>query len=325
VVHAGRTTHRLCGALAGAAFVLAVGGCSAASPVATSSSPAPTSTDGGASPSVSASPAASPSSTVGAFPLLANRAIASVTVDALNLRASPSQTAAKIETLAAGTRLFVIGAPQQAGELRWYRMAVFGVDGGVFGNIGWMATPATGDNAWLEEVEVDCPTSPTTIDALAILAPLERLHCYGNQELTVTGWVDTACCGYVGPVVFSPWLADPNPPYFFRATDGSVGMQFRFAPAAGLVLPETTNIIRFSGHFEDPAAPTCRATWDDSYDHDGAAALPDPAEVVLACRTALVVTGYEVIGYKPPIGGCGCLPPSPSPETGMAPQAHDLG
>jgi hypothetical protein len=333
VIYPHGPSQRFARALTAAALLLAISGCTSASPSATSRSasgnPAPSaspsaiSTEGAASPS--ASPAASPSPTISAFPLLANLAIVSVTVEALNLRASASQTAAKIETLAAETRLFVIGSPQEAGELSWYRVAVVDAEAGSFGNIGWVATPANGVEGWLEEVDVDCPSSPTTIDALAALAPLERLHCYGNQEFTATGWVDVPCCGYVGAFTFSPWLADPNPIYFFRTTDGSFGMQFKFAPDAGLVLPETTNIIRFTGHFEDPAAPSCRVSWDDSYDNDHAGELPDPAWVVLGCRTALVLTGYEVIGYKPPVGSCGCLPPSPPPETGMAPQTHDVG
>ena len=170
------------------------------------------------------SQAPSPTPTTAAPGVLANGAIATVSVDALNLRKSADASSVSLANLSKGTELFVIGQPQDGSDLRWYRVAV-----GPFADelctetcvdaVGWVATPATGEDRWIEEAEVACPASPVTVDQLSAMSSLSRLHCFGGTDFTGTGWADNHCCGYVGGVVFEPaWLAWP--PYrFFRASD----------------------------------------------------------------------------------------------------------
>jgi hypothetical protein len=316
----------LAAVIAGVVFAVAISGTRGTGQAPASSTPSPSASE---APSITASPTPDPSLTPAANPILPNRAIAVVTVDGLNLRTSAGESAASIRVLTAGTQLFIIGDPMEAGELRWYRVA----DGfselecrgdGCPDHIGWVATPTKGGEAWIVEADVDCPSQPLTADQFIDMLPLVRLHCYGNEELTGTGWVDSPCCGYVGPVAYTPtWLANPSS-HFFMATDFHDTMLFRLEPGAGEEWadewPAVGDIIRFTGHFEDPAAPTCRSAISaDWLDDTSTVELEDPAVTVLACRLQFVVTDYEVIGHEGE-GSCGCLqPPSSSALTGLHP------
>lgn len=249
--------------------------------------------------SSSASPTTERSPTPVAMPVHRNLAIVEVTVDTLLLRPTTNEAAEPAGALGAGARLFIIGAPEEDGDLRWYRVAVsagpYTSDGcpdpSTCMAIGWVGGPATGEEMWLSEVTVDCPASPTTVEELGALAPLERLNCYGNGEITATGTIDHPPSSDAGPIRYTPeWLADPATPAIF--TTG--GMLYRTSPEAELEVPERGAVIRFTGHFEDPAATDCRASVDP--DATEPVELPSQAQVVLRCRTELVITEYEVIG-----------------------------
>ena len=226
----------------------------------------------------------------------------------------------------------MIGQPQDDGDLRWYRVAV-----GPFADelctdlcvdaVGWVATPATGEDRWIEEAEVACPASPVTVDQLTAMTSLSRLHCFGGTDFTGTGWADNHCCGYVGGIVFEPaWLAGP-PFRYFRASDFYTMLYYQPAPEtyAGSVsgLPVAGDIVQFTGHFDDPAAPNCHAEFSDDAETTGVT-LPDTADVVFGCRLRLVITEFEVTGHEGE-GSCGCLtPPSPSPGTGSDERRADF-
>ena len=271
--------------------------------------------------SASGSPAASgssepkftPSPTPEAAAALPNRAIVAA-IDALNVRSEPNEGASVLGELDPGQRLFLIGEPTDQGNLRWYRVGV--VAGQACQEecnlLGYVATPILEeDDAWIEEVAIECPSSPMSSDALAALAALEALHCYGRSEIVVTGTIETPCCGYVGPLAFSPeWLAHPVPPAFFiGSTSQSIG--FRADPDAELEPPERGDVVRATGHFEDPAATSCRHSIDEAF-WGGASPEPVqmqlPARVVLDCRATFVWTDYEVTGHEDLGPCCGSLP-----------------
>jgi hypothetical protein len=287
---------------------------SAQTPVPSAQTPIPTSRP---THEPSASPTAVP------VALLSNNAVATVTTDALNLRQSASESSDSLTLLEAGTELFVIGEPQVVGDLRWYRVATGSFDavacGEVFcdGMIGWAATPADGAMQWIEAVEVNCPGRDTSVDQLVAMTEFERLHCYGTREFTATGWADNDCCGYIGAVEFEPaWIAWP-PWRFFRASDFYTVLRYAMPPTGDdqfADLPEPGDVLRFTAHFDDPAAPECRAVYGEDLEDltvEGLT-LPSRSAVVLGCRLRLVVTDYEVIGHEGD-GSCGCLtPPSPS-------------
>jgi hypothetical protein len=279
---------------------------------ASTPSPSPPET----APPVTASPTASPSPTVAAIPQIPNRAIAVVTANTLNVRADAQETAESVGEVAAGDHLFVIGDPLESGDLRWYRVAVGFTDLPCLDapdqcdeRVGWVATPTTGEEAWIEETDVNCPTSPVEAELLIDMEPLARLHCFGNQEVTGTGWFDHACCSYVGAVAYSPaWLAAPSSAWF-EASDFHASMLVRISPPEAIPFPVPGDIIQFTGHFEDPAAPTCLASVEDP---QYAKYVTEPAVMVVRCRYQFVITALQVIGHEGDASGCGCLVPPPS-------------
>jgi len=265
-----------------------------------------------ASADVTASPATPgplPSPTIRPAAVLANRAIVSVATDALNLRARPDDSATILAELATGHRLFVIGEPTAADDLRWYRVGTTVMIPRCTGAcvemlIGFVATPTEEADAWLEAVDLDCPQSPMTADDLALLAPLEWLSCYGHTEIVVSGRL--AYVEYpdeAGPIAYSPyWLASPYSPAYLRPDSGGSVAEFRARPASGPdEVPPQGEVVRVTGHFEDPDAPSCRASVNEAYwDAVGQSPQPvqlvDPARLVLDCRARFVWTDYEVIG-----------------------------
>jgi hypothetical protein len=279
------------------------------------------------SPAASASvvPEVTPSPTPEAAAAFPNRAIVAVGTEALNVRSEPNDGASVLGELDPGQRLFVIGEPTDQGELRWYRVGV--VPGQSCQEecnlLGYVATPVlAASEAWIEEVAVECPGSPMSSEALGALSGLEALHCYGRNEIVVTGTMETPCCGYVGPLAFSPeWLAHPDTPAFFMgATNQAIG--FRANPDADLEPPERGDVVRATGHFEDPAATSCRHSIDEAF-WGGASPEPVqlelPARVVLDCRATFVWTDYEVTGHEELGPCCGSLPDlRGSPSTAIA-------
>lgn len=246
--------------------------------------------NGTATPSATPGPTATPLPA----PVFANRSIVEVTQegDRLLLRTGPGGPADEIGTLRTGARLFTIGAPEDADGYRWYRVAI--VSGPFETNvvdlstsIGWVASPPTGE-AWLAAADVACG-SPTTVVELAALLPLERLACFGRDELTLTGVLESPPCDACeSPVTYSPaWLAGPDPNVWFAGTD----IRFRPAPDAIGPITEVTEPmpVRVTAHLEDPDAASCRIV------DPGEGLVEAPADVVLNCRTTLVVTEFEFL------------------------------
>ena len=261
------------------------------SPTALASALAPPTTPA-ASSSLAPSPTPVP---LGVIP---NRAIAVVTEegDGLHLRDAGKLASDSLGTLSSGARVFIIGAPVAGEGYAWYRVAW--VDGPLESGcvdacqrIGWVATPPSGE-PWLEEAEVACGT-PTTIHEIDALLPLERLSCFGSQDLTLTGPVEAwGVTGCVFAPEYSPaWLIGSGcgGGVRFAGTTGPP-IDFITAPESGLAEPPTPAGIRFIGHFEDPAAPSCRLV-----DPGEVIGAPSGAALVLHCRTILVITDYEVI------------------------------
>ena len=246
-----------------------------------------------ASAEPSVAPTATPEPTPEAPQVIPNLAIAAITADALGVWSEPSEGTIQLGELGAGSRLFVIGEPSEDADLRWYRVAyidgptVSGFELGqcelnCFPTLGYVATPASGEDAWLEEVDVDCPESPLTTDQLADLHALERLHCYGRSEITVTGILEAPPDGVTPSGAFLPtWLADHAPLF--------AGFGIHFSPEYDGALPEPLSTVRMVGHFEDEAAPTC--SFDPTMISDG----PSTHYVVLYCRATFVVTELEVL------------------------------
>jgi hypothetical protein len=250
-------------------------------------------------PSKSAVPTASPEPTLEPAAVIPNLGLAAIVTDSVSLRAQPNESAGVVAELGSDWRLFVIGEPTEAGDLRWYRVATVASPTCTEAceMIGYVATPIEAGDPWIEEVGVTCPISPMTLDDLGALQPLERLHCYGRNEIVVTGTVADPTGGYDGPFAYSPeWLAHPFAIPFLSTPGGAV-LGFRPHPDAGLEPPEAGDVVRVTGHFEDQAATSCRASVDPAYaGEEPPPEPPAPALVVLTCRATFAWTDYEVIG-----------------------------
>ena len=141
-----------------------------------------------------------------------------------------------------------------------------------------------------------------TAEELDTLHPLERLSCYGSDEIVVTGTLDHCYCDANVPYTWEPfWLAFPLGPFTvprnkqLRSVGGA-------QPPADL---EPGDIVRATLAMEHEAAPTCTTTAMPEFfgpmpsgESPPAIQTPDPADTVLGCRTQLVVKGYEVIGFE---------------------------
>lgn len=281
---------------------------------AVGSAPAATPTAAGnESQEPTASPSASEDATAAVIP---NRAIAEVTTDGLDLHATADEGAETLVTLQPGRRLFIIGEPSDGSDLRWYRVAPFddvaGCENGC-GLIGFVATPVSDDeDPWIQAVEVTCPSSPMTAEQIGVLDPLEALHCYGRNEIEITGTLDLPIHGPISPYRYSPaWLTQGSLLFMRDAW----WITYRPHPDAGLEEPERGDVVRVTGHFEDPAATDCRVTVDPDFFGgevpDDFESTVSPARVVLDCRTAFAWTEYEVIGFEDLGECCGLPPPSP--------------
>ena len=268
-----------------------------ASPTATTSTAASASTG----PSESAAPTTSVEPTPEPAPIIPNLGLAAVVTDAVNLRSQPNESGAIVSELAPDQRLFVIGAPTEgADDLRWYRVAALAGPScpEPCEMIGYVATPIEAGDPWIEEVGVSCPTSPMSHDDLSALLPLEALHCFGNNTIVVTGTVEEPeGIGYEGPFAYSPaWLAHPLAVPFLATPSGHV-IGFRAPPDADLDPPEDEDVVRVTGHYEDPAATSCRVTVDPAFaDEEPQPVPPEPALAVLTCRATFAWADYEVIG-----------------------------
>jgi len=183
--------------------------------------------------------------------------------------------------------------------------------------IGHVATPtAAEEEAWIAEVAIDCPSSPMTHVQLTSLLPLEALHCFGRNDIVVTGTVENPCCNPPSPIRLTPeWLAGFSPAFLRQEGGTTFVVAFRADPDSGLEVPERGDVVRVTGHFEDPAATSCRASIAD--DAEEPVELPNPARVILDCRATFVWTDYEVTGFEDLGPCCGW-----SSETSLLPSAR---
>jgi hypothetical protein len=130
------------------------------------------------------------------------------------------------------------------------------------------------------------------------LTPFEGLACFGRHPMTFEGTYGCGECGGFDPGMFEPaWLASPFPAGLAvvnpKVGQGIGRTLLRIPPGAGYELPVSGAIVRLTGHYDDPAAATCRITFGGEGD---ARPAPDPRAVLYYCREQLVMDGYEMIG-----------------------------
>ena len=145
-----------------------------------------------------------------------------------------------------------------------------------------------------------CPAvPPATARQLVAVAGVLAPFCFGDQRLTVTGYVvDCGGCGGTSPMNASPsWLIDPlgYSRFWLSPTasgNSGTGVGVDVDPAHPIRIPADRTKVRLMGHFDDPAAATCRLTPSAG----NGAELPPPAVAILQCREKFVATGVTVLG-----------------------------
>ena len=137
-----------------------------------------------------------------------------------------------------------------------------------------------------------CPGGPVTINKVIALDANDRVACFGSRQLTFRAWVVDPGVGYGGTceVMTPSWLLDCVLPDWLLATDKTSNVQLH-----GLKRPDATGNLKgvarwvdVTGHFDDPAAATCRLA-------SGPATVGKPPAgwYVLRCREQFAVTRIE--------------------------------
>jgi hypothetical protein len=191
----------------------------------------------------------------------------------------------RIGSLLAGERVLVLDEAVDADE-PWYRVQFWGSLDSPFGLhpdtiVGWVEGSA------LAPVEPDCPARPT-LQAVARLAPYERLLCFGDRPLTF----DRVFAGTfdVGSYRAGPpmWLSVAS--NVWLSTDGIFdfysSIPFHVHPTSGVDVP-LKRWLRVTGQFDYPVAQQCGTSrrGGDLADEDR-----------LWCRQQFVVTAAEPAG-----------------------------
>ena len=227
-----------------------------------------------------------------------------------------------VYSLAAGT-LVLIGSsplsyvpPESSSDGRgWYEVHVGGaeVDSYADGGInGWMAEGENGLE-WLELAPIQCRGSDTLAGVLyppdqggeahEWATAWDQLACYGGGPLELQGVIEFLCMeGSMLPFDMTPYhLAAPVLCTGLIPDDidveghspSGLSLGLRFDEAWG-AYPARGEVVRISGHFDDPASSTC--TFKPSADVNPPPF--DPQFLVLFCRERFVVDELTVVGHR---------------------------
>jgi hypothetical protein len=219
-----------------------------------------------------------------------------VATDGLRVRSLPAvgDESQRLEpTLPAGVRFYVVDGPATSDGYAWYQVQPYGRDERL--PFGWIAAGSRDGEPWVDQFPLGCDTSAPSAESLVIGEPLEHLFCSlgGDSPRTSPPGPEIAFEGNVyctladdhwGPLSGPDWIDQLG--YCELRTDlGSIRLQG--TPITGLLDGDTNPVegrYALVGHFDDPGARQCREGPFGDVDP------PDPAQVVLRCRTYFVVT-----------------------------------
>lgn len=251
------------------------------------------------SPSASAAPTLEPTVTPVPTPgfdapagILPPNSRVVVVVDALQVREQPGLNAAVVDTLPAGTIVELARGyidPEVVDGIDWYHVHY---NGDLAGSIA----AGVGGDRYLELLPARCEAGDPDLAALMSITAWERLACFGDRSITVTGTYGCPVCGIAYPRGgYEPhWLANPDT---LAALGWPDVITLHFSPAAGLDAPPNASIVKVTGHFSDPASSTCVIM--PTMDGVPIGAEVDPVIAELWCREQFVVDAYEIIGTDP--------------------------
>jgi hypothetical protein len=260
------------------------------------------------SPSAAATPTPEPTATPVPTPafeapagILPPNSLVVVIVDGLQVREQPGLSGAVVDTLPEDTVVELsdpserLIGPTAVDGIDWYAVLYQGDLG------GYVAAGAAGDR-YLELAPPRCEEGEPNLAAVLHITEWERLACFGDRSLTVTGTYRCPDCEIASRGGYEPhWLASPdNRNYLSIGGEGGLGpfgLILHFSPEAGLDPPPNASILRVTGHFSDPASSTCAIRPTMSEVEIGGEV--DPVIAELYCREQFVVDAYEIIGTDP--------------------------
>ncbi len=136
-----------------------------------------------------------------------------------------------------------------------------------------------------------CPPLPASMVDWLLVPTSTAVACFGTAEITFTAWrTDAEGCGGFFPGSFEPdWLARPYAgiPLVLTPFETPYGGCGSAVPRPTLTsLPPTQHWIRITGHYDDPAAETCRWIPERPY----AGVYVSPGYFPWTCRSKFVAT-----------------------------------
>jgi hypothetical protein len=191
-----------------------------------------------------------------------------------------------------GIRYGVLGGPISHAGYEWY--LVESQHGTSYPpELIWI--PSTdGIRPLVRVVDATCPEGHPSVVELLAMQPLERLACFGGDEVVLDPAIAELAAddGNVSEIDGTPdWLARFSLWRLFGAggPDGLDGsLPIAIAPSLGDAIP-TGTWLSVRGHFDDPAAAGCQRTYPAEW---GLPSEPHAVQV-LQCRELFVVTGIE--------------------------------
>ena len=132
------------------------------------------------------------------------------------------------------------------------------------------------------------------LENVVAMLEAERLACFGGGTIEVEGTFTCSSCGGGASGVYEPvWLASPTTAALVGPGGASgPSLPLHFAPS-GTAMPAEGARISVRGHFDDPAATTCRLALPMPGEPDASLSPVDVDSVILLCRQAFVVESYE--------------------------------
>ena len=202
-----------------------------------------------------------------------------------------------VPLLAKDVRFYVLDGPVEASGYDWFFVRTKGHDeNGQAYPDGWLAAGKDGE-PWIKPIAFDCPATPTNLDALRKVASEYRLSCFSGVDITINARVEQTgfeCSPLtdIEPAWFSPCTTE------FEHNLAALNSIHRFSefvltPDADLVSaaePGAPTVmwptVELTGHFDDPAAKTCRRATTDADDYLAAITK-------LYCRNTFVITSMR--------------------------------
>ena len=150
-----------------------------------------------------------------------------------------------------------------------------------------------------------CPTAdPTNVQVLLDMAATDPLTggaawplCFGRRELTFRAYVhDCGGCGGVSTYEARPaWLLDSLGYAAFwldtKPGHGATPLAVQVDPTHTVRTPRSGAHVRITGHFDDPAATSCRLVPTIAVITE----LPAPGVAIGTCRKEFVVTSIKLL------------------------------